>query len=283
VWVIDKPSWWTPRRLWMALAGVLAVLTLALGWNLALSKLLQKRTRLLEDVMRKHRDSELEFEGARQERRRLAGDLHDGLQQLMAGAAYRMEAALAHLGKVPAAVEVQFAAARRALVRSQEGLREALWGLHHMEDDTDDFAALLGHAASTVEHWPRDAIEVTSEGPPHTLSRQVSGSLLMLMQESVGNAFKHGAATHVHVSVIYGADFLEMRIRDNGTGFNPHDAPGPKDGHFGLESARLRMRWLKGTLVVASEPGRGTTVSCIVPAFVAYSRSASVEAESAAD
>jgi signal transduction histidine kinase len=283
VWVIDKPSWWTPRRLWMALAGVLAVLTLALGWNLALSKLLQKRTRLLEDVMRKHRDSELEFEGARQERRRLAGDLHDGLQQLMAGAAYRMEAALAHLGKVPAAVEVQFAAARRALVRSQEGLREALWGLHHMEDDTDDFAALLGHAASTVEHWPRDAIEVTSEGPPHTLSRQVSGSLLMLMQESVGNAFKHGAATHVHVSVIYGADFLEMRIRDNGTGFNPHDAPGPKDGHFGLESARLRMRWLKGTLVVASEPGRGTTVSCIVPAFVAYSRSASVEAEAAAD
>lgn len=270
--VIDKPSWWTARRLWLALGGVIAVLALAIGWNVALSKLLQKRTRLLEEVMSKHRDSELEFEGARQERRRLAGDLHDGLQQLMAGAAYRMEAAVAHLGQVPATVEAQFAASRRALVRAQEGLREVLWGLQHMEEDTDDFAALLSHAASTVEHWPRGAVEVASEGRPVPLSRQVSGSLLMLMQESVGNAFKHGAATRVRVVIVYGAETLEMRVQDNGAGFIPHDAPGPREGHFGLESARLRMKWLKGTLTVASEPGRGTTLSCIVPAAVAYSR-----------
>lgn len=281
--VIAKPSWWTPQRLWLALAGVAVVLALVIGWNLALSKLLQKRTRLLEDVMRIHRDSELEFEGARQERRRLAGDLHDGLQQLMAGAAYRMEAAITHLGQVPEAVEVQFSAARRALVRSQEGLREVLWGLQHLEEDSDDFAALISYAASTVEHWPRNAIEVSSEGRTVPLSRQVSGSLLLLMQESVGNAFKHGAATHVHVMISYGGESLEMRVRDNGKGFNPDKAPGPKEGHFGLESARLRMRWLRGTLAVASEPGLGTTIYCTVPADVAYSRNAAMEKDGVAD
>lgn len=281
--VLEKPSWWTPRRLGLALAGVAVVLALVTGWNLALGKLLQKRTRLLEEVMRTHRDSELEFEGARQERRRLAGDLHDGLQQLMAGAGYRMEAAVAQLGEVPPAVEAHFAAARRALVRSQDGLREVLWGLQHLEDDTDDFAALLSHAASTVEHWPRNAVEVTSEGEPVPLSRQVSGSLLLLMLESVGNAFKHGAATHVDVTIVYGGESLEMQVRDNGRGFHPHDAPGPKEGHFGLESARLRMRWLKGTLLIASEPGKGTTISCIVPASVAYNRNAATPGDEVAD
>jgi signal transduction histidine kinase len=264
--VLAVPSWWTPRRLALALAALATVLILAIAWNLALRHLLRKRGRLLEEVMRRHRDSEIEFEGARQERRRLAGDLHDGLQQLMAGAAYRVEAAAAHLGDMPPAVEAQLTAARRALVRSQNGLREVLWGLQHMEEDSDDFVALLRHAVGTVEHWPQDAVEVGSEGPPFPVSRQVRGSLLLLMQEAVGNAFKHGAAHRVGVSLVYATDHLGMVISDDGKGFDPAKAPGPREGHFGLESTRLRMKWLGGTLEIRSAPGEGTRILCKVPA-----------------
>lgn len=263
--VLSVPSWWTPQRLTMALLGVAAVLVLALGWNLALRRLLQKRSLLLEEVMREHRNSELEFQGAQQERRRLASDLHDGLQQLMAGAAYRMEAAVAYLGEIPPRVEEQLTAARRALVRSQAGLREALWGLQHMEEDSDDFVALLRHAVGTVEHWPAGAVSVTGCGETFPVSRKVMGSLLLLMQETVGNAFKHGAATQVRVSLSYDPAFLEMRIDDNGCGFAPDKVPGPKEGHFGLESIRLRMKWLGGGVDVRSSPGKGTTVTCTVP------------------
>ena len=263
--VLSVPSWWTPRRLGMALSGVMAVLVLAIGWNLALRRLLRKRSLLLEEVMREHRDSELEFQGARQERRRLASDLHDGLQQLMAGAAYRVEAAAAHLGDVPPAVEAQLTAARRALVRSQDGLREALWGLQHMEEDSDDFTALLRHAVGSVEHWPAGAVAVSAHGTPFDVSRQVMGSLLLLMQETVGNAFKHGAATRVRVTLRYDPALLELRIDDDGRGFDPAKAPGPKEGHFGLESTRLRMKWLGGSVEIDSAPGRGTHVVCTVP------------------
>jgi signal transduction histidine kinase len=263
--VLSVPSWWTPERLGMALSGVLAVLVLAMAWNLALRRLLRKRSLLLEEVMRGHRDSELEFLGARQERRRLASDLHDGLQQLMAGAAYRVEAAAAHLGEVPPAVQAQLTAARRALVRSQDGLREALWGLQHMEEDSDDFTALLRHAVGSIEHWPAGAVEVSSHGTPFHVSRQVMGSLLLLMQETVGNAFKHGAASRVGVTLRYDPDLLELRIDDDGCGFDPAKAPGPKEGHFGLESARLRMKWLGGSVEIDSAPGRGTHITCTVP------------------
>ncbi len=269
--VLAVPSWWTPRRLALALAAVVAVLLLAIAWNLALRHLLWKRGRLLEDVMRRHRDSEIEFEGARQERRRLAGDLHDGLQQLMAGAAYRVEAAAAHLGEMPPAVEAQLTAARRALVRSQNGLREVLWGLQHMEEDSDDFVALLRHAVGTVEHWPQDAVVVGSEGTPFPVSRQVRGSLLLLMQEAVGNAFKHGAAKRVDVSLVYAADHLGLFVSDDGKGFDPAKAPGPREGHFGLESTRLRMKWLGGSLEIRSAHGEGTRILCKVPAARARS------------
>jgi signal transduction histidine kinase len=263
--VLSVPSWWTPQRLTMALSGVAAVLVLAMGWNFALRRLLMKRSLLLEEVMREHRDSELEFQGAQQERRRLASDLHDGLQQLMAGAAYRMEAAVAHLGDIPAVVEEQLTAARRALVRSQVGLREALWGLQHMEEDSDDFVALLRHAVGTVEHWPAGAVSVTGRGEPFPVSRKVMGSLLLLMQETVGNAFKHGAARQVRVSLVYDPEYLEMRIDDDGSGFSPDQVPGPREGHFGLESIRLRMKWLGGSVEVRSAPGEGTSILCALP------------------
>lgn len=263
--VVSVPSWWTPRRLTMALSGVAVILVLAMAWNFALRRLLLKRSLLLEEVMREHRNSELVFQGAQNERRRLASDLHDGLQQLMAGAAYRMEAAVAHLGEIPPVVDEQLTAARRALVRSQAGLREALWGLQHMEDDSDDFVALLRHAVGTVEHWPSGAVTVTGTGEPFPVSRKVMGSLLLLMQETVGNAFKHGAAGKVRVSLVYDPEFLEMRIDDDGSGFSPDKAPGPKQGHFGLESIRLRMKWLGGSVEVRSSPGDGTSIICSVP------------------
>ena len=268
--ILSVPSWWTPQRLSMALLGVATVLVLALGWNLALRRLLLKRSQLLEEVMREHRDSELEFQAAQHERRRLASDLHDGLQQLMAGAAYRMEAAVAYLGEIPPVVEEQLIAARRALVRSQVGLREALWGLQHLEEDADDFVALLRHAVGTVEHWPAGAVSVTGSGEPFPVSRKVMGSLLLLMQETVGNAFKHGAVTQVRVSLSYDHTFLKMRIDDNGCGFAPDKVPGPKEGHFGLESIRLRMKWLGGGVDVRSSPDMGTTITCTVPKALAF-------------
>ena len=263
--VLQAPSWWTPQRLGLALAGASVVLIAAAIWILAMRRLLSLRTTRLEEVMRLHRDSELEFKAAQQERRRLAADMHDGLQQLLAGAAFRLEAAAAHLEEIPPAVQTQFTAARAALLRTQESLRDCLWGLRQVEDGPGGFAALLEHAAAAMEHWPRGAVSVHATGEPFALSRHVMGSLLMLMQEAVGNAFKHGQAKQVRVLLAYNAEALEMRLEDNGVGFDPQAAPGTRAGHFGLESMRHRMTWLGGTIEIASKPGAGASVNIHLP------------------
>lgn len=263
--VLKSPPWWTASRLRAVLITVGLVLALAVASNIALRRLLRRRTRRLEEVMRLHRDSELEFHAAREERQRLAADMHDGLQQLLVSAAYRMEAAAARMGEGPASAKDQLTAAHGALTRAQSGLRECLWGLKHVDDaEEDDFAALLQHAAVTVEHWPKGLVTVEVEGEPFSLSRQVMGSLLMLMQEAVGNACKHGKASAVKVTLHYFPDRFEMAIRDNGRGFDPEQVPGTRQGHHGLESMRLRMKWLGGQLKVTSHPGNGTLIVCQV-------------------
>lgn len=263
--VLRSPPWWTAGRLLAVLLTVGLVLVLALASNLALRRLLRRRTRRLEEVMRLHRDSELEFHAAREERHRLAADMHDGLQQLLVSAAYRMEAAAARMGEGPGAAKDQLTAAHHALTRAQSGLRECLWGLKQVDDAVeDDFAALLRHAAGSVEHWPKGLVSVEVSGEPFSLSRQVMGSLLLLMQEAVGNACKHGKASTVEVTLHYFPERFEMAIRDNGRGFNPEKVPGTREGHLGLESMRLRMKWLGGQLKVTSHPGNGALVFCQV-------------------
>lgn len=169
---------------------------------------------------------------------------------------------MAQLGDISPAAQEQFTAARKALVGTQTGLHDCLWGLREVVEGPGDFAALLRHAAVSMDHWPPGAVVVESHGEVFSLSRDVMGSLLMLMQEAVGNAFKHGQATHVRLILNYDATGLEMRIEDDGLGFDPATAPSTKEGHFGLEGMRQRIQWLGGTVEITSSPGNGALV-CI--------------------
>ena len=260
--VIQKPSWWTSQHLTMALLASVFAFLIVFVWGFTLRRSLRVRAARLENVMSHHRDAELEFHSAQQERHRLAVNLHDGLQQMIAGAAFRLEAALVQLGDISPAAQEQFTAARSALVGTQTGLRECLWGLRQMAGEMDDFAALLRHAAMTMDHWPEGAVLVESRGETFTLSRDVMGSLLLLMQEAVGNAFRHGRAKRVCLFLHYSITGFEMRIKDDGQGFALSSVPDTRQGHFGLEGMRQRMRWLGGSVEITSEVGSGTQV-CI--------------------
>lgn len=272
--VLQAAPWWTPARLAVAIGVLGAVLVAAIGWILSLRRSLRLRTKRLEEVMRLHRNAELEYQAVHQERRRLAADMHDGLQQLLAGAAFRLEAANARLAGADPAVATQLSAARDALLRTQNGLRDCLWGLRHVdqaEDGPRQFAGLLERAAAAMEHWPRGALTVTIAGEPYALSRHVMGSLLLLMQEAVGNAFKHGAAKTIRITLYYTPNEFAMELIDDGTGFDATAVSGTNDGHYGLESMRHRMRWLGGDAAITSRPGVGTTVSVHLPRTQAQS------------
>lgn len=263
--ILQTPPWWTPQRLRVALAVTGLACLLVFGWSFTLHRTLRKRTAMLEETMTHHRNAELEFESARQERQRLAADLHDGLQQMITGVSYRLEAGIGQLEGDPSEAQAQLSAARRALASTKTGLRDCLLGLRQVEDGPADLAALLRHSVETNAHWPPGVVRVETVGEPFPLSRDVMGSLLMLVREAVANALRHGAAKRVDLRLQFAPGGLELIVRDDGKGFDPQSAPGTGEGHYGLEGMRQRMRWLGGTVEITSHPGEGARVCVRLP------------------
>lgn len=265
VQVLHAPSWWTAARLRVMLLWAGVAITLGLVWISLLRWLLRRRTERLEQAMTRHRDVELEYASAQRERLRLAVDLHDGIKQHIAVASLRVEAASGHLPDSPEIAANHLDSAYNALLRTQTELEECLWGLHAVADGPPDFVDLLRHVTSISENWPPDAVVIRSQGEPRHLARDIAGNLLLLFQEACGNAFRHGQASKVSVTVTYGADALDLWIVDNGGGFDLHSARGPESGHFGISGMKKRMHWLHGTLHITPHENGGTGVHARLP------------------
>jgi two-component system, NarL family, sensor histidine kinase DevS len=83
-----------------------------------------------------------------------------------------------------------------------------------------------------------------------------------IVQESLTNTIKHGAATRAMVEVVEVEDCIQVTVRDDGRGFDTEAAT----NGFGLAGMRERVELLAGRLTIDSEPGAGTTICVSAPA-----------------
>ena len=90
-------------------------------------------------------------------------------------------------------------------------------------------------------------MRVSNEGEPETLPEDVQTAVYRILQEALANIGRHAGATAVSVEMEVEDDRLELRVRDNGAGFDP--------------AAVVRARLAGGELDIRSAPGGGTTVT----------------------
>ena len=106
-------------------------------------------------------------------------------------------------------------------------------------------------------------IEFESQDLPSPLQPDISLCLFRVLQEALRNAIKHSGAQHVEVGLWRTPDEIHLAVSDRGVGFDPQAA---KMGRgLGLVSMEERLKLVKGTLFVESQPNRGTTVRARVP------------------
>ena len=79
------------------------------------------------------------------------------------------------------------------------------------------------------------------------------------------NAVKHGRAEAIHVELTFRSTGLTLRIKDDGSGFDPAQHLEQASGCFGLLGMRERTRELRGELQIQSQPGQGTEVIVTAP------------------
>ncbi len=260
--VLSRPPFWTTGRLWALVGAVVAALAVMGVWVVMLRRAVAHAVSHVEAAARQRAAAEATV----RERLRLSHDLHDDFQQLLASCSFRLAAAVNYLSQGAPRDEVlkRLDGVETALQHTQAGLRSALWSLNEEAEGPSRFSDLIRYAASRLAHWS-EVVTISFEGKEPPIARRHAGTLLMVLQEAVANAIRHGRAKSVRVEVSFGARELAMLIVDDGCGFDTAAEAVNAPGHMGLSGMRTRVANLGGTFAIESETGRGTTVTVKMP------------------
>jgi signal transduction histidine kinase len=193
---------------------------------------------------------------ATDERRRVAGELHDGLAQELAY--LRVHSQLAARSAPSPALQELAASADRALVEARLAIAEfSRTDDVRLDPMMADLAAELGRRHGHRVEVELDEISVDS----HT-----AYELVRVAREAVTNAARHAGADRIVLRLAQIAGRIDLSVTDDGVGIRPPDDGVPHPG-FGLVSMRDRVRRLGGIFLLtpAVAPAHGTTVRAVVP------------------
>ena len=214
----------------------------------------------IEDERR--RSGTLAMRAQEEERRRLARDLHDEVNQALTAILLRLEA-LSHDSPPDRVDEV--AELKRLVNQAMEELLNLARQLRPTA--LDDHGLMPAIETQLKRFAARTGVEVrvSTEGEADTLPDDVQTAVYRILQEALANIGRHAGATAVEVEMEVENERLELRIRDDGEGFDPasggrDSSDGPGAG-LGLSGMAERARLAGGELDVRSAPGGGTTVS----------------------
>ena len=264
--ILRAPSWWNPSRLIFALAITVLFLGGVLLWALFLRQQVERRrAQLIAEIK-----TRLATESVETERRRLATDLHDTLEQTLTGTAFQLEAAEVMHGH-EAAVKAHLSLAHKLLARSREELRQTIWDLTPGAIQKFGLHVALEKLAHEMNARPECKVEVYLNGNDTRLPDRIATHLFRVAQEALSNALKYSRAKNIHLELAVTSDAVNLSIQDDGIGFIAERVPGPDQGHFGLRGMHERIKRLGGTLSIQSD-SRGTTITARLNAksFEAY-------------
>jgi signal transduction histidine kinase len=108
-------------------------------------------------------------------------------------------------------------------------------------------------------------------GLRRTLHAVVMEEAYQIGREALANAQRHANAQHIRLEVTFGARRLQLRVQDDGNGFDAEILQRKAvAGHWGIPGMRERADKLSAKLSIRSQPGGGTEVDLQIPATVAY-------------
>jgi signal transduction histidine kinase len=245
------PSWWNLAHTLWVLGITLGVLLVMIAWNLVLKRRVREQMAVIRQKLR--RGAVLE------ERNRIARELHDTLEQELAGITMQLDLAADCFQRVPDVSQRALQMARKMSRHSMIAARRSVWDLRcHWLEHGDLVSALQQAIAPMAGDNPKVVVQV--QGTPVRLAAAAEMNLLRIGQEAVANAIKHAQAQHISVRLEYVPGKVRLRVTDDGRGFALDEASLAGNGHFGMVDMRERAQSLGCSLAVSSQPGKGTRI-----------------------
>jgi signal transduction histidine kinase len=260
--VLKSPPWWNWKFTVAAISLFAVVLAFSLIWIRMLRRRVAQRTNELRETMIKLK-KETEISATLAERDRLAGEIHDSLEQGLSAIMMQMEAA-SKLVNQPDEVEQYLIMARNMASFSRTEVQHAVWDLQSPMLENADLGTALHRVAREINAGDMTQVTVQISGNVRPLPPSVEHHLLRIGQEAITNAVKHGHPKTISLTLDYGASDLTLTVCDDGRGFDPQ-AVAADDGHFGLKGIRVRARKINAALTISSKPKEGTSIKIVMP------------------
>jgi signal transduction histidine kinase len=204
-----------------------------------------------------------EYQAVLNERSRVGRELHDTLEQGLAGIALQLEAVAGSLD-APQTARQSLEVAKEMLRYSQEEARRSVMDLRSQALESCDLAGALTDLARQMTRGTRALADVRVEGTPQRLDASEEHHLLRIGLEAVTNAIKHSDARRVDITLRFQSEATDLIVQDDGCGLE-QGLEGASGCHFGLLGIRERVDKLGGVLQISGERGAGTRLSVTVP------------------
>jgi signal transduction histidine kinase len=202
-----------------------------------------------------------------EERGRVARELHDEANQLLAAVMAGVDTAEAlSAGAGPGALHDTLCRLRLLATTALGDLQRIATELRPPAlDEFGLLPALARHVRDRTEGTGVEA-DVQIEGRRRRMPAAVELALYRIAQEALANVQKHASARRVHVRLRFLPDAVRLDISDDGRGFDPDAAPDESArGGLGVAGMRERASIVGGSVEVSSRVGGGTRVSARIP------------------
>lgn len=202
------------------------------------------------------------------ERKRIAGEMHDGVVQSLFGVNVGLEICRNLLSEKPEEAIKMVEDLEGEVSLALQELRNYIFDLqkNHLAESIG-LAKALNMYVNQFDELYKVPIKFISEGIERDLSNDVQRKICHIMRETLSNVVRHAEADCVKVKLVYGKDTVELIICDNGKGFDVRKTflEAEERGSLGLVGMKDKVESLGGSLNIISNINTGTKVEAIIP------------------
>ncbi len=237
--------WWFYGVFFLGAAGAV------LGFSRWSNHQLKLKLERLEQKQAMEREKE-------KERLRIARNLHDGLGANLTEIGLFAETAKHPASSPQTTKDMAFLSER---VRTMaEALDAVVWVVNPANDSLDRLSAYICEIFEALLRISsiRGRQDVSGDIPPYPVTPEERSNFFLTAKEAINNMVKHSGATEGRLRIKIEADKFCLTLEDNGVGFDPSLPENARRN--GLANMRARIAELKGTFILNSTPGKGTSI-----------------------
>lgn len=201
-----------------------------------------------------------------EEQNRIANEIHDRVLQRLFSMSCGIFTLINNLEDYrPDEIKEGLDTIRKTTGAIMKELRKMVYGMSWKKDGFNSFVMDIKKYIDNIKKLHNITIPFSIEGDDKLLSPEQKKAFYRIICEGVGNAIKHGKATHIEINLKVHYETSILNIVDNGEGFNLEKVSISQRGGLGLKNMRQLTKALGGKIMVYSEINKGTRLKIKIP------------------